>query len=53
MALKSFKLDPFHTHTYVSVKEVELIKITNSDPKLEDELGTSLIKESNQTGKPE
>jgi len=51
MAMKSFILDPNHVHQYIIVKDVEIIKIEVS--KLETVLGTSVIKESIKTGKPE
>ena len=53
MALRSFKLDPFHVHTYVIVKDVEIVKVISEDLKVEDTLGTSIKTELIKTGKPE
>ena len=52
MAIGNFILDPDHVHQYIVVKDVEIIK-SEVDPKLEDVLGTSVIKEVAKTGKPE
>ena len=48
MAVKSFTLCPNHVHTYVSVKEVEIVQVSEKD-----ELGTVITKEPTKTGKPE
>ena len=53
MAIRNFILDPSHVHTYILIKDVEIIEEKSIDPKVADTLGTSLIKELVKTGKPE